>query len=225
MTNTITPATTTSSSSTSSKSSNANDTPSAVGSDFDTFLKMLTVQMQNQDPLNPIDSTDYATQLATFSSVEQAVLTNDLLEDLSAQLGLMGFSQLSGWVGMEARSEEAAYFDGSSISIKSDPASAADKTVLVVRDSKGNVVQQVTMDPTSDVVEWAGVDDDGDPFKTGLYRFELENYSGETYLSTTSVETYSRIVEARFDGGSTILVLEGGNEIDSDSVTALRDPS
>lgn len=37
------------------------------GTDFNTFLRMLTVQMQNQDPLNPIDSTDYAVQLATFS--------------------------------------------------------------------------------------------------------------------------------------------------------------
>ena len=45
-----------------------------LSSDFETFLKMLTTQMQNQDPLNPVDSTDYATQLATFSSVEQQVL-------------------------------------------------------------------------------------------------------------------------------------------------------
>ena len=46
------------------------------------FLKLLTTQMQNQDPLNPIDSTDYAAQLATFSGVEQQVRTNSLLADL-----------------------------------------------------------------------------------------------------------------------------------------------
>ncbi|MEY5038566.1 MAG: flagellar basal body rod modification protein, partial [Pseudomonadota bacterium] len=46
-----------------------------ISSDFDTFLKMLTAQMQNQDPLNPMDSTDYATQLATFSGVEQQART------------------------------------------------------------------------------------------------------------------------------------------------------
>jgi len=40
-----------------------------VSSDFDTFLKMMTTQVQNQDPLNPVDSSDYAVQLATFSSV------------------------------------------------------------------------------------------------------------------------------------------------------------
>ena len=59
---------------------------SALASDFDTFLRMLTTQMQNQDPLNPIDSTDYATQLATFSGVEQQVRTNSLLADLGTWL-------------------------------------------------------------------------------------------------------------------------------------------
>ena len=59
-------------------------TPSGqISSDFETFLKMLTVQMKNQDPLNPVESTDYATQLATFSGVEQAVLTNDLLKSVN----------------------------------------------------------------------------------------------------------------------------------------------
>lgn len=59
----------------------------ALSSDFETFLKMLTVQMQNQDPLNPIDSTEYAMQLATFSSVEQQVLTNDLLRQMMGGQG------------------------------------------------------------------------------------------------------------------------------------------
>ena len=46
---------------------------SALSSDFETFLRMLTTQLQNQDPLNPVDSADFAVQLATFSSVEQQV--------------------------------------------------------------------------------------------------------------------------------------------------------
>ena len=49
----------------------ADGSAAAESSDFETFLKMLTVQMQNQDPLNPVESTDYAVQLATFSGVEQ----------------------------------------------------------------------------------------------------------------------------------------------------------
>ena len=70
-----------------------------IDSDFETFLIMLTTQMKIQDPLNPIDSSDFAVQLATFSSVEQQVKTNDLLASLGQQLGFMGLSRL-------ARSEE-----------------------------------------------------------------------------------------------------------------------
>jgi flagellar basal-body rod modification protein FlgD len=73
--------------------------PAAISSDFTTFLKMLTTQMQNQDPLNPIDSADYAVQLATFSGVEQSVKTNQLLESLGQQFGLLGMAQMAGWVG------------------------------------------------------------------------------------------------------------------------------
>ncbi|SFJ61986.1 flagellar hook capping FlgD N-terminal domain-containing protein [Celeribacter neptunius] len=221
-----TAATTTTSSSTSSSSSTSEEASSGISSDFETFLKMLTVQMQNQDPLNPIESSDYATQLATFSGVEQAVQTNDLLKDLSSQLGLMGFSQLSGWVGMEARSESAAYFDGASpVTLTGEFASAADNAKLIVRDASGTVVQERSMEPTEGSFEWDGLDDDGEPFEAGNYSFEIENYYGTDLLSTTSVESYSRIVEARSDSGNIVLVLEGGNEIASEDVTALRDPA
>ena len=66
---------------------------SVLSSDFETFLKMLTTQLENQDPLNPIDSTDYAVQLATFAGVEQQVLTNDLLESMGGNSGLGGLAQ------------------------------------------------------------------------------------------------------------------------------------
>ncbi|WP_417240589.1 flagellar hook capping FlgD N-terminal domain-containing protein [Celeribacter halophilus] len=221
MTNTISATTTATSTQTSSASSGAS---SVISSDFETFLTMLTVQMQNQDPLNPIESTDYAVQLATFSEVEQAVMTNDLLEKLSSQLGLMGFSQLSGWVGKEARSESAAYFDGSSpVTLSGDFASAANRAVLVVRDVDGRVVQEVTISPDNETFEWTGVDDQGASVSAGLYNFEIENYYNTDHLSTTTVESYSKIIEARADDGDVVLVLEGGNEIASSDVTALRD--
>lgn len=66
-----------------------------ISSDFQTFLKMLTAQIQNQDPLNPTPSDEFAVQLATFSSVEQQVRTNDLLVALGAQFGSMGMAQFA----------------------------------------------------------------------------------------------------------------------------------
>ena len=54
-----------------------------LSSDFETFLQMLTAQARYQDPLEPIDSSEYASQLAQFSMVEQQVLSNDLLTSLT----------------------------------------------------------------------------------------------------------------------------------------------
>ncbi len=211
--------------STTPTAANSANQSSALSSDFETFLQMLTAQMQNQDPLNPVESTDFAVQLATFSEVEQAVLTNTLLEDLSTQLGLMGFSELSGWVGKEARTSEGAYFDSETpISMTTEFSSAADNAVLIVRDSFGVVRQEIAIDSTEDSFVWTGADASGVKLSSGFYSFEVENYSGDTYLSTTSVDTYARIIEARADDGDTVLVLEGGHEIGSEDVTALRDP-
>ena len=53
-------------------------------SDFNLFLKLMTAQAKNQDPLNPTDPTNYATQLATLTQVEQQIKANTLLEKWSA---------------------------------------------------------------------------------------------------------------------------------------------
>ena len=108
-----------------------------ISSDFETFLKMLTVQMQNQDPLNPVDSSDYAVQLATFSGVEQQVQTNDLLRSLMGQLGAAGMADFAGWVGMEARTNLPVTFAGSPVQLSVAPAASADAAALVVTDEGG----------------------------------------------------------------------------------------
>ncbi|MBB4659634.1 flagellar hook assembly protein FlgD [Parvularcula dongshanensis] len=67
------------------------DTPaaqSAPKADFDAFLTMLTAQVRHQDPLAPLDSTQFVEQLATFSSVEQQVETNKHLEAIAEMLSL-----------------------------------------------------------------------------------------------------------------------------------------
>ncbi|MDD9908499.1 MAG: flagellar hook assembly protein FlgD [Ahrensia sp.] len=63
--------------------STANSTAASSASvDYDTFLQLLVTQMQQQDPTNPMDSTEYVAQLATFSNVEQAIITNDKLDSV-----------------------------------------------------------------------------------------------------------------------------------------------
>lgn len=196
-------------------------TAAAPQSDYQTFLNMLTVQMRNQDPLNPMNSTDFAVQLATFSGVEQQSYTNQLLSSMLNQTGL---SDLGSWVGMEARIYGGVWYDGAEIALTPDPALGADEVTLIVRDSSGNIVDNRSLDPQATSYAWDGVDSDGDALPDGAYTFEIESKSGGSVLDTQPVAAYAPIMEARYEGGATMLVLPGDLWVDSGAVTGLRRP-
>ena len=220
---TTSPVQTTSSSSGTSATSAATSGDSVINSDFDTFLKMLTTQLQNQDPLDPVDNSEFAVQLATFSGVEQQAKTNDLLETLSTQIGVMGMSELAGWVGKEARADMDVWFDGDAVSIYATPEAQADTAELVVTDSSGTVVAREAMSLETNTFEWTGTDADGQPLSTGRYTLSLESFADGALIGTSAIESYGSIVEARNTGGDTTLVFPGGIEVSSDKITALRE--
>lgn len=193
-----------------------------INSDFETFLRMLTAQLKNQDPLNPIESNDFAVQLATFSSVEQQVLTNDLLTGLSGQMGQIGIAQLAAWVGMEARAPVPARFDGFPVTLFTTPVPTADEARLLVRNESGKVVQTVSIPVTAENYDWTGRDAAGQSLPSGLYSFEVESYFQEDLQNSSTPDVYDRIAEARSVGGRTVLVMESGASVDADRVTALR---
>jgi flagellar basal-body rod modification protein FlgD len=195
-----------------------------ISSDFETFLKMLTAQARYQDPLEPIDSSEYAAQLAQFSMVEQQVLSNDLLTALTAQLGAGNMSQMAGWIGMEARSTAPVAFDGSPVTFNPNPAAIADEVVLIVRNEAGNIVQQAQLPVSAEPVQWAGVTTSGAPFANGLYSFEIESRRGGEIILSEPAETYARITEARLVDGDTVLIFESGAAVLADAITALRAP-
>ena len=196
-----------------------------IESDFNTFLVMLTTQMQNQDPLNPIDSTDYASQLATFSGVEQQVRTNQLLESLSAQMGLSGMAQLAGWVGMEARVDAPVMFGSTPLTLFPTPAQDADQAVLVTYDAQDREVARSQVALTTDPLTWTGTDTAGNTLAPGAYSFRLESYSAGELIGTGSVEAFGRITEVRSGANGTVLVMESGAEVAPAQVTSLRNGS
>lgn len=205
------------------KLNDSQSSTSQLSSDFEVFLRMLTAQMQYQDPLNPVDSTDYATQLATFSGVEQAVMTNDLLTSLTTQLAVGGLSDLASWVGREARSDAPANFGGQPIEIFPKSIGAADSTEIIVRNAAGDEVQRLPYTPSDGSLLWAGVQPDGSPMPVGLYSFQVIGSSNGEVISEAGVNVYSGVTEVRIESGQTVLVLEGGAQIPSTEVTALRD--
>ncbi|WP_295315680.1 flagellar hook capping FlgD N-terminal domain-containing protein [Roseobacter sp.] len=194
-----------------------------ISSDFETFLQMLTAQARYQDPLEPIDSSEYAAQLAQFSMVEQQVLSNDLLTALGDQLGAGNIAQMAGWIGMEARTTAAVAFEGSPLTIipKADP--GAEEAVLVVLNETGEEAQRLQIATDGEPLEWAGVSAGGDPLPPGNYRFMVESRTAGEVTTTSPAETYARITEARREAGGTMLILHGGSAVTTADVAALRE--
>jgi flagellar basal-body rod modification protein FlgD len=195
-----------------------------ITSDFDTFLRMLTVQMQNQDPLNPIESADYAVQLATFSGVEQQVRTNQLLADMQGRFQQLGMAEMASWIGKEARSSAPVHYDGAPVTLSPNPAQGATGAVLVVKDAQGTLVSREEIPVSAEPYQWLGAGADGAPLPQGVYSLTLESLNGESVIDTRPVEHYSRVIEARSGTDGTKLLLEGGVEVLASTVTALRTP-
>lgn len=202
----------------------SSSTAAAVSSDFETFIKMLTTQAKYQDPLEPLDSSEYAAQLAQFSMVEQQVLSNDLLTALTNQLGSSTMGQMAGWIGMEARTSAPVLFETAPITILPSPPTGAAEMELVVYDANDREVSRNPMPVSSDPVLWAGVQQGGTPLPTGLYRFEVEAVSADgNPLPVTQADTYARIVEVQALGLETRVVFEGGSDAPANSISALRE--
>ena len=111
----------TDSTSKSSSSTSSTTSTSSTGVDYNTFLRLLIAEMKNQDPTNPMDTSQYMSQFAQLSSVEQAMQTNNKLDAL---LSSQSLSQANGLIGKTVSFTDSTgtSFSGKvvSISINSD---------------------------------------------------------------------------------------------------------
>ncbi|MCG6882577.1 MAG: flagellar hook assembly protein FlgD [Silicimonas sp.] len=195
-----------------------------ISSDFETFLLMLTTQLENQDPLNPIESQDFAVQLATFSSVEQQVLTNDLIRELKGALGASDLAQLAGWVGMEARVTAPVQLRGQPVDIAVDVTPGSDRAELIVRNTYGLEVSREQVPTTSGTYSWAGTGSDGAPLPDGDYSLEIASIFQGEITGTRTVPHYVLVTEARQGTDGIELVTGGGLVVAADNVSGLRQP-
>lgn len=193
-----------------------------ASSDFETFLKMLTTQIKNQDPLNPMEGTEFAVQLATFSGVEQQVMTNQLLERL-LQGSNNGLDQLSGWIGREVRTSAPVWFDQSPLTLDVQSVARADDAILVTLDARGNELSRERIGVGSGEIDWLGRDAQGNPLPTGTYQFRVESLKADEVIGTSEAEAYTRVTGAEIVNNTPRLILSGGATADMDEVSALRE--
>lgn len=197
---------------------------SFAGGDFETFLKMLTTQIKNQDPFNPMEGADFAVQLATFSGVEQQAKTNKLLE-LMATERAAGLGSVAAWIGKEVRTTAPVGYDGAPLRLDVRPAEGATSAQLVTLDQYGREAGREAISPSSGEVVWSGVGTDGQPLPNGRYSFKLVSFRGEDILQTSAVGAYSGVTGAELTSEGLRLTLRGGASALEREVTALRDPA
>lgn len=203
-------------------------TPARAGmlaSDFEAFLRMLTVQIRNQDPLNPMQSTEFATQLATFAGVEQQVRMNAQLGTLSEQLGVSALSDLAGWIGAEVRVAAPVHLDGAPVMLHPDRPDGAVRMELQVLDDRGREVARQPLPTGSGPVEWGGTDAFGAPLPGGRYSLQTEAFDADGQsLGVRPVEHFARVIEARAGSGpqGAVIVLQSGGTVPAALVKAIR---
>jgi flagellar basal-body rod modification protein FlgD len=196
--------------------------------DRDAFLQLLISQLENQDPLSPMQDHEFVAQLATFSSLEQletmnANLQASLLVDQSVNNSLA-----TSLIGKEVLADGSAIRLGSegTPSFEVDLASAADVTVLV-RDARGDVVKRLTPGPLSEgvnTVAWDGTTDSGERADAGDYRIEVLANDPDGNSVTSTVRVRAVVTGIRFEAGTGYLIV-GGQEVALANVLEVLAPS
>ena len=194
----------------------------AVTGDFQTLLTLLTTQMRNQDPLKPMDSTEFVAQLASFSAVEQQIRSNERLQGILDVLSGGSPAGLAEWIGRDVRVAAKAAFAGEPVEVAVEPVEGADKAVLVVNNDFGNEVARLPVAPDAREVSWDGRDEMGSTVAHGSYGFTLESYSGDTLMGTGAGKVFSRVQEVRMVDGAPVLVVEGGAQVPLDEIGGVR---
>ncbi len=204
--------------------SNSQQSNALLTSDFEVFLQMLTAQARYQDPLEPIDSSEYAAQLAQFSMVEQQVATNSILEQLVSALNTSEAGSLANWIGMDALTTGPAQFSGAPVTIVPTSPQGAEEMYLVVTDANGAQIERQSVTVSSDPITWQGRRADGSLYPSGPYSFQIETRANGEVLRSENAQVYGRVTEARQENGEMHVVLASGHSAPAAEVLGLRQP-
>jgi flagellar basal-body rod modification protein FlgD len=196
----------------------------SLASTFDTFLALLTTQMKNQDPLSPMDSTEFTNQLVQMTGVEQQLLTNDLLQSLVNTAG-RGIADAVSLIGKEVRavSDDAAIQNGEAKWVYKQDRDAASVKVEVL-DASGKIVHAEEVDEIDageHAFTWDGKDLTGKQLSDGgvyTLRVTAVDGSGAAVPTTTYIDGLVTAVE-QADGETLITV--AGAKVNWETVTKI----
>lgn len=192
--------------------------------DLNKFLNLLVTQLKNQDPLEPMDATDFTAQLVQFASVEQQIYQNSNLEKLLESAHVSQVSNLANFLGktVEAQVDQFNLTDGTAdFSYKLTEKAAS--TTISITDSSGKVVYSAAGNKSTELnaFTWDGKDDLGNQLEDGQYAFAInsKNEAGEPIEYSRSVTGV--ITAAGSDAGNVNLFI-GDISIDLNDILTLK---
>ena len=180
-----------------------------------TFYKLLTTQIQYQDPLNPMENTEFTSQLAQLSSVEQLQGVNKNLTYLQMYMASINNSQALSFIGKEVNaSGNTVYWDGTnSPTLNYSLSGDAARVVVNMYDENNNLVRTYHLGEQKKGEQsftWEnGLDNDGDKVGAGTYKFNVlaTNADGNAVNSTTMLS--GRVEGLTFEEGVTYVLVNG----------------
>jgi flagellar basal-body rod modification protein FlgD len=185
------------------------------GLDQDAFLELMLTQIKNQDPLNPMESGDFLSQMAQFGTVNGITELNNSFATLSGSLQSSQALQASTMVGniVLVPGNKSELVAGGQISGAVDLNSSTSNLVLNISDASGQSVRQVDLGSnTAGITKfiWNGLDDSGDPLPAGTYTIEAAALINSTAVAqSVLVNAKVESVSLNKTGGEPLLNLGG----------------
>ncbi len=175
---------------------------SQLTGNLDAFLTLLTTQLKNQDPLNPLDTEKFTSQLVQFASVEQSIQTNKNLETL---IGLQAAADRDGALAMIGKTitidnDKAANL-GAGAGWTYDLPAGASSVQLSILNDKSLLIAQAVGDPRTGahVFKWDGKQPDGTAAPTGVYQLVVQAKTPGGTMAPFTVQAVTNVTGVTFD--------------------------
>jgi flagellar basal-body rod modification protein FlgD len=194
-----------------------------LAANFETFLTLLTTQLQHQNPLEPLDTNQFTEQLVSFAGVEQQLRTNDQLESL-LKLQKVGYNVTAlGFVGSHVTVDGSSteLRDGLAVWYLSSPSTTS--AHIEVQDANGSAIytETKTLDATTQPFKWNGKTSTGTIAPDGTYKIVVsaKDASGQTVPIGTS---FSGVVDQVDISGDEPLLLVGATLTTMDKIRSVQ---
>ena len=194
-----------------------------LASNFTQFLTLLTTQLKNQNPLDPMDTNQFTQQLVQFAQVEQQLKGNDRLDSILANSKAASSASATSYIGKTVTTDgtTADLKDGSA-TWNLTPARDATKAVVTISDSKGNVVgtQTTSLAAGSQTFSWNGKNSSGLAAPEGTYTIKVSASDATGATVQVATATSGSVDKVDLSGDSPVLII-GTSRVPLSSVTGI----